>query len=172
MAYEGTELIDKRTLLSYNIPNNSELIEYQEENPNKIFPYNSLANPEQRQFQPAPQWRRATRGLNLMGRCMQVSCKAYKDSVCIPKGMGNMFQIGKEAYISVCPVATDGHKAVDVRNMVFRDCKYEIEGFRISPKQEEFKMSGTTPKVGYLTFKETKYDDTWSYMNVKTSEPS
>ena len=88
--------------------------------------FNSMEKMEAIKFSKlAPSWRVVSAGLNLKGKCNQVSCEANNQIVWIPKGFGKFF-INKEIQISLCPKCKK--KAAEITNFGYYNCKIQVEG--------------------------------------------
>ncbi len=171
-SYEGDLLDENKTLLNYEVIDGALLNECKKANKgDKSFSFNPCTNPKEVNFTKAPDWRTATRGLNLLGRCRQAGCKAQNEYVCIQKGFGEQFLIAKERRESKCPAAgTDNHHlAVDVNNLVFWDCDYKMRGYKTAAVKE-FVKDGAAPRDRYVTFEENGKLDSWEHLEIKVTK--
>ena len=100
----------------------------------------------------APEWRRASIGLNLFGKCINKKCEAYKEEVIYPAGINIKFDFNSDIKKIKCPICS---KNFIPMTMGFWKCEYQIKG-------EKFRK-GDYEEVEIIG-KETKGDD-FEYYN-------
>ena len=120
-----------------------------------------------------PVWRIIDKGLNLKATCTEKTCKAFKQTVYIKKGMG-VFNMAEECCEAKCP-ATGHSFAKDVNNCVFFDCLYSIKGM-MEDGTKFNEVDKIAPKgMQALTFEETVNGASniakWKFLNI-TTKPS
>jgi hypothetical protein len=72
----------------------------------------------------APDWRAATEGLNVKGKCQNSNCRAYGESVVCQIGFGIFDLVGDCDQVR-CPMC---NKEIDPITCIFAECQYKIEG--------------------------------------------
>ena len=83
----------------------------------------------------AKKWDMVTEGLNVIGICKTVGCKAYDESVCCPIGLGT-FDLVRNADEVRCPMCQN---EIEPLTCCFCTCEYKMEGKK--------KVNGKTERV-------------------------
>lgn len=85
-------------------------------------------------------------GLNMEGKCKNITCEFYDKLVIIPKGLGS-FDITRECCKSQCPSCQSKIDYDDIHAIILSSCQFEIDGqnvknqrvqgvFKVLPKQD------------------------------------
>ena len=72
----------------------------------------------------APKWRKAEKGLNILGICKNNCCEAYNEAVICRIGMGEFDLVGDADEIK-CPICFN---EINPITCVFCECQYKFEG--------------------------------------------
>lgn len=120
----------------------------------------------------APNWRKVDRGLNLKAECTTNICKAFREIVYIPRGIGTFF-INEENAEATCPECKNNFTK-DVSNCVFWDCVYSFQG--VMEDNTKYKQDNKiAPKDSCVTFEEIVNGMStikqWKYLKITTALP-
>lgn len=171
LTYQDESLKSDASLVNCEISDGAIIIQGKKGVQEKIkvsfgFDFNQLQEKEEKDFyKKAPPYRIVDRGLNLKGKCVNKECIANQQVVWIQKGMGT-FDIGEQAYISICPICKK--TAENVNNLGFWDCIYSVQGFQIEEKKKVEIMNQIAIKEKFTTFDESKSLAKWSFLRITT----
>jgi hypothetical protein len=82
----------------------------------------------------APDWRTVTNGLNVRGKCQNINCRAYGESVDCKIGFG-IFDLVRDCDQVRCPMCKE---EIDPMTCIFAECQYKIEGKKKSNGKTDY----------------------------------
>lgn len=136
LSYEYGQLVNYLRLGELDIPNRSTIRVTHAVRGGSLLtlPFASMESEEKVRLVPATcNWRIVKPGLNLKGNCENRSCKAYNQTVWIPKEFGT-FNMNKICVESECPACKEIARRVE--SCAIYGCIYSFEGRR-KPKDPE-----------------------------------
>ena len=116
----------------------------------------------------APEWRRASIGLNLFGKCINKNCEAYKKEVIYSAGINNKFDFNSDKREIKCPICS---KNFIPMTMGFWKCEYQIKGEKFRKGDyEEVDINGKETKGDDFEYYDPNKNDTtfWSSLMIFT----
>ena len=116
----------------------------------------------------APDWRKATIGLNLFGKCINKKCKAFDKEVIYPVGINKKFDFYSDKKNIICPICSKNFLPL---TMGFWKCEYQIKGEKLKGGDyEEIDICGKETKGDNFEYYDPNSNDTafWSNLLVFT----
>lgn len=116
----------------------------------------------------APDWRKATIGLNLFGKCINKKCKAFDKEVIYPVGINKKFDFYSDKKNIICPICSKNFLPL---TMGFWKCEYQIKGEKLKGGDyEEIDICGKETKGDNFEYYDPNSNDTafWSNLLIFT----
>ena len=178
LVYDGDSLSDEQKLSKYNIQAGSKIICFRNNRAkqegmgtvNFVDISNNSAAKELQFTTTAPEWRVASPGLCLEGKCPTEDCPAKGKYVIMNWGYG-IFDVAKDRYKTKCPMCNE---SVAFETCAFNNCIYTFVGQKFVNKELKSVKSEAPQKVGncYLRFDPTGNNTVeWASLKIVAKDP-